>query len=400
MSLPILPEVVTSTYLTSVVSPTLLTIGGSCSMRLFGRDFVTHKYFPSLISGPVTEIGNLVHQAIEIADKRINLIEVFDQLLERRQIVLRTDNRRSHYAELSNSVNKLKWAETQSILREHVGNGPKLELQGDELDSSAHQFDSHLSGRNLVWPSVNYEVPLYSEALGLSGRADQIELKLPDEVVITDLKTGKIFNDEGEVKSEFVLQMAAYEALAKEKWPNSKYRLFLESGSRHELELTDKNRHDLSAKINFLKELIRSTSKSVVEAISAQVIGRHCLTCPFRHICQSYRRILAEDSFAESIDLDFFNEITDGFGVVTSKDFLMGHHVTNLRTSSGRKLQIRSKYDWQVSQAEKDKEIYFFGLTPKSNQNRINGRAGLPSNFSDDFFSGRNWSAEVFVPKT
>lgn len=400
MPLPRLPDLVTSAYLTSVISPTLVSFNGSCALRLFGREHATHRHFPSLITGPATEIGNLTHQAIELADKRINLIEVFNQLLERRQTALRDDNRRSHYADLSSSVDELKWARTQSILREHSGNGPKLLLNGDDADAPAHQIDPNFSERELIWPSVNYEVPLYSESLGLSGRADRIELNLPDEVIIADLKTGKITSDDGKVKQEYILQMAAYEALAKEKWPNKLYRLFLESGSRYELELTDENRRDLSERIQSLKKLVGSRSKSVVSAISAQGTGQHCLRCPIRHTCESYRQILAKDSFSESIESEYFKEISDGFGVVTSKEFIMGYHVTNIETFSKRKLQIRSKYNWQVSQAKVDEEIYFFGFTQKLNNNRLTSHVGLPSNFSDDFFSGRNWSAEVFVSKT
>jgi hypothetical protein len=75
----------------------------------------------------------------------------------------------------------------------------------------------------------------------------------------------------------------------------------------------------------------------------------------------------------------------------------MGDHVVNVRTGSGRLVQIRSKYDWQVGELKLDEKVYFFNFVPIKNGNRMSAAFGMPSNYSDDFFSGRNWSSEVFL---
>ena len=87
-----------------------------------------------------------------------------------------------------------------------------------------------------------------------------------------------------------------------------------------------------------------------------------------------------------------------GFGTVVKKQFVLGHHVVNLVTAADRRIQLRSKYDWQVSEIAVGEDIYFFNFVGKPNSNRTSASVGLPSNFSDDFFSGRNWSAEIFKP--
>lgn len=82
---------------------------------------------------------------------------------------------------------------------------------------------------------------------------------------------------------------------------------------------------------------------------------------------------------------------------MVSKRFAMGQHVVNLKTSSDRTVQLRSKYEWQVSQVEEGSDVFFLNFTGKPNGNQIAIQNALPVNFSDDYLYGRNWSAEIFV---
>jgi len=366
-------------------------------MRGFGRDENRRDFIPSLISGPNTEIGNLIHQSIELADGRSNLLDVFKTLKDHRENQLKTDWRRKHYFNLAEAVGEAKWIERLSILLTHFGDLPNIDIKGIDQSRSKSEYFQEFDPVRLKWPSTNYEVFVRSETLGVSGRVDRIEMRLPNTVVVTDVKTGEVRGSDGAIKPEYVMQMAAYELLVKEMWPNAIIELMLDADNQYEIKLGEDERADCQNRINLLKDSLGERAKKVVEADSVQRSGRHCLNCPIRHVCSTYRAVLETDGFQSIVGTEDFDKITDGFGSVVKKQVIMGDHVVNVRTGSGRLVQIRSKYDWQVGELKLDQKVYFFNFVPKKNGNRMSAAFGMPSNYSDDFLSGRNWSSEVFL---
>ena len=398
MSIPEIPASLERVYLTSATSPSLISNIGQCVMQAFGREEIDHGFISSLIAGPFIEVGNLIHSAIEIADRRVNLVEVFNQLTTAREIDLAKDQRRSHYADLTSAIGESNWAEKLSILKNHIGNLPPLEILSVKNGGFSTRHGQVESAKNLTWPSINYEVSLRSALLGMAGRADRIELQLPNNVLVTDVKTGAITDKEGEAKYEYVLQLAAYEAMIKEIWPDAVIQLFLEAGHVLEVKLNDEIRRDFRERLNTLQSILKSKSETIVSAVSVQTKGPHCLGCSVRHVCATYREVLTNDTFGSSLGTEVIQEVSDGFGTVVKKQFVLGHHVVNLVTATNRRIQLRSKYAWQVSEIAVGEDIYFFNFVGKPNSNRTSASVGLPSNFSDDFFSGRNWAAEIFKP--
>ena len=396
MGITVLQGELENVYLAPFVSPSHLAAVNACVMRTFGRHERGHGFLPMLISGPATEIGNLIHRAIEIADGRTNLIEVFDLLRAGKEFELEQDQRRRHYANLSITVGELSWAEKISILKSHSGDLPELDLANWPVTMSAIKSLNEFNPIKLNWPSVNYEVPFRSDSLAMSGRIDKVELKFPNIAIITDFKTGAIMDCNSEIKFKYKIQLAAYELLVREVWPDVKVSLFLDNGEQFEVELTSEDRQELAKRLKNLKESISDKLKSVVASESVQTVGAGCLQCPMRHVCKTYKKILEKDSFHLNFEESDYQNISDGFGRAVSKKSLMGHHIVNIKTSSDRMVQLRSKHNWQVSEIEVGEYIYFFNFAQKQNRNQMTLSKGLPSNFSDEFFSGRNWSAEVF----
>ena len=111
----------------------------------------------------------------------------------------------------------------------------------------------------------------------MAGRADRIELQLPNNILVTDVKTGAITDKEGEAKYEYVLQLAAYEAMIKEIWPDAAIQLFLEAGHVLEVKLDDEIRRDFRERLNALQSILKSKSETIVSAVSVQTKGPHCL---------------------------------------------------------------------------------------------------------------------------
>jgi len=397
LELSVIPELIENAYLNPWLSPSQLTKTGECLLRGFGRDDKSQEFLPSLISGPNVEIGNLIHRAIELADGRLNIQEVFDALKKARESKLKLDLRRKHYCNLSEAIGETKWAEKRSILLTHRGELQSLNLE-DIFQKGSGSFDyQEIDYSRLVWPSTNYEVFIRSETLGLSGRVDRLELRLPNTVVITDVKTGEVKDSDGKIFNEYVMQMAAYELLVNEVWPNSKIELVLDASNQYQVALSSKERADCKERVAQLRESLGKRAKTVVAANEVQKAGNHCLDCPIRHVCSTYRNVLKADEFNSIISQENNDKITDGYGIVVKSQFLMGNHVVNIKTSSGRLVQIRSRYDWQVKEIQLGQQLFFFNFTPKKNGNRMSVTAGVPSNYSDDFFSGRNWSSEVFL---
>jgi len=366
-------------------------------MQAFGRDAVTKGFIEGLISGPAAEIGTLVHRAIELADGSSNLIEVFNFLKISREIELKNDDRRSHYSDLEVAVGELKWLGKMSMLQSRVGEGARVEVEHLRKSGSFAQTRSAIPAQNLAWPSITREVHLRSATLGLSGTVDRLELIPPNQVIVTDLKTGNITDEHGQPKYEYLLQLAAYEALAKENWPSAEIKLFLEANQLLEVVVTDQIRSDLNERLSSLLNLIEDFTEPDVEAALTQTVGDQCLSCSIRHHCSSYREIMEDDSFGNVFADESLRNVIDGCGVVIKKTFQMGNHVVNLRTKSNRIVQLRSRYEWQVSAVATGDLIYYFGFSGKQNTNKMSNTVGLTANFSDDYLSGRNWSAELFT---
>ena len=395
----VIPSLLSTIFVAPFASPSHLSGDASCIMRIFGRDPNSKKFIASLIGGPFAEIGNLVHRAIEIADQRSNLIEVFDHLVNERHKELSNDKRKSHYSDLRSAVGEPKWLSQLIVLKSHIGPREILEPGSIRQSSNVGGVDNGRGFADLIRPSINYEVPFHSRDLGLSGRIDRIEVDSSGDMSVIDVKTGLLVDSDGEYKFEHLLQLAAYELLVKEKWPASNIKLFLEGSESHAIDLSPVIRAELLRKLDFFREAVREIGGTTVDAYSAQQKGPHCLNCPIRHHCKSYREVLVNDDFGELLAGQELNPVTDGFGRVVSKRFAMGQSVVNLKTSADRTVQLRSKYEWQVSQVEEGSDVFFFNFAGKPNGNRIALQNALPVNFSDDYLSGRNWSAEIFVAK-
>ncbi len=395
--LAVIPSLLSTIFVAPFASPSHLSGDASCIMRIFGRDPDSKKFIPSLLGGPFAEIGNLVHRAIEIADQRSNLLEVFDHLVNEREIELSNDKRKSHYSDLRSAVGESRWLSQLIVLKSHIGPRKKLELGSIRQSSNVGGVNNGREFEDLIRPSINYEVPFHSSNLGLSGRIDRIEVDSSGDMSVIDVKTGLLVGSDGEYKIEYLIQLAAYELLVKEKWPVSNIKLFLEGSESHLIELPPEIRAELLKILNSFREVVGKLGGMTVDAYSAQQKGPHCLNCPIRHRCKSYREVLVNDEFGELLLGQELNPVTDGFGRVVSKRFAMGQHVVNLKTSTDRTVQLRSKYEWQVSQVEEGSDVFFFNFTGKPNGNRIAIQNALPVNFLDDYLYGRNWSAEIFV---
>jgi hypothetical protein len=193
------------------------------------------------------------------------------------------------------------------------------------------------------------------------------------------------------------MQLAAYEAICRGYWPDAQFELVLDNGAEFKVTIDDEIRNELQQKLVLLRLSIGSLAGQQIMAASYESLSEGCLDCPVRHTCNAYRAALRDDSLKEIVAVESLKSMSDGFGVVEKIHKTPIETVVNVRTSSGRKIQIRSSFDWQVSNLVVGNQIAFFGFTAQRNKNKATGAETAPFVYSDSFRNSRNWNAEIFL---
>jgi len=391
--IPQLPTALGDVSFTRHASPSLLSESSSCIVRTFARDSSNHGYLDGLIRGPFVEVGRAVHKSLEIADGAQNIEDVFYELIRARETDLQRDERRSHYSNLREAVGNDKWNDRLDIVKSHIGLNASVDIHWNGRPVAAQK----LNHATFKIPSEWVELYVVSDELSLSGQIDRLEMLSNGVVRIIDYKTGEVLDDDGNAKREYLMQLAAYEAICRGYWPNAHFELVLDNGVEFIVEINDGIRNELRQKLNSLQTSIGHLAGQQVSAASYESLSSGCLDCPIRHTCNSYLAVLKDDSLKETVAEDLLKSISDGFGVVEKIHKTPIETVVNIRTSSGRKVQLRSSFDWQVANLVTGNQIAFFGFTPQRNKNKATGTETAPFGYSDSFRNSRNWNAEIFL---
>ena len=391
--IPQLPTALVAASVTRYASPSLLSESSTCIVRTFARDSDDGGYLDSLIRGPFVEVGRAVHKSLEIADGALNIEDIFHDIIRARETELQVDERRKHYSNLRESVGQDRWNERLEIVMSHRGLGTPIELHETGRASGMQR----LNPATFKAPSEWVELYVFSEMLSLSGQIDRLEMLTDSVVRIIDYKTGEVLDDNGNAKRDYVMQLAAYEAICRGYWPNAQFELVLDNGAEFRVTIDDAIRNELQQKLNSLRSSIGSLAGQHIMAANYETLSGGCLDCPIRHTCNAYRGALRDDSLREIVAEESLRSISDGFGVVEKIHRTPIETVANVRTSSGRKVQIRSSFDWQVSNLVVGNQIAFFGYTPQRNKNKATGTETAPFGYSDSFRNSRNWNSEIFL---
>ena len=123
----------------------------------------------------------------------------------------------------------------------------------------------------------HFNVPLLSEALGLSGRVDLV-IEREDEVIPVDYK-----GSTRRPGAHFRLQLAAYGVLCEEKWDKPARRGFfylMPLRRAEEVRLTEGLRRRMVRAVRAIRRMIET------EVMPEPTKGRgKCVTCEFRRFC-------------------------------------------------------------------------------------------------------------------
>src|SRR6202043_405956 len=122
----------------------------------------------------------------------------------------------------------------------------------------------------------------------LRGRADVIQ-RTAREVVIRDLKTGRVLTNEGEVLPQIERQMRLYGAMAHTVWPSTRVSLVVDHGVEREVGFSPDQEVDVLAWLRGILDHLPPNRD--VEAEPLATPGEACEGCMHRHICPAYRRV-------------------------------------------------------------------------------------------------------------
>jgi hypothetical protein len=142
------------------------------------------------------------------------------------------------------------------------------------------------------------ERPLKSDRLGISGKADLVEELAQNIIRITDFKTGRVFDEDGKVNNDYVVQLGAYGLLVKERHPESDVRLRLigRRGEQWERPLSE-----IETVADQAVDFLVKSAPFGVPLVASEIAtpGSACHYCSYRISCSSYR-IWAPEQWASS----------------------------------------------------------------------------------------------------
>lgn len=378
---PKLPEPLQRVGVQQFVAPSALAVGSVCVLRRQGREEDGSR-IAGLIESPWAVVGTLVHRAIQIADGRSNIIEVFEELVRRREIELLEDAKRRHFVPLRAVIGEGGWSSRLGILQGRSGNREPLQLGRPDFKQSLAPSIAH----------SDHEVWLESELLGFRGSADLLEFIGDHSIRITDWKTGPVLDSNGEVKANYRLQLAAYQMLVRERWPDRKVETQLYNGEVMIVQVTSDDEETVRQSVSKIKRTINGRSKARAEDLALK--GAECADCAIRHRCPTYMEELRRTGRGLSaIEGQWSGDI---LGCVSSSQTQGDTTVVNLTLPSGATAQMR----WFSSRMEvselKGQTVVGFGLIPLTRRSRVDGKILEPLIYEESNHSRRAWQAEIF----
>lgn len=130
----------------------------------------------------------------------------------------------------------------------------------------------------------------------IAGRIDLVD-KTIEGIEITDYKTGKIFEDSGQVKEEYLIQIKIYAALYNEThgvWPDKLNLIGLDM----EKVSIDVDKKECSILIEDAKEMLSETNEFIETGLRAEDFAEpspaNCRFCLFRPACNKYWEVSKE----------------------------------------------------------------------------------------------------------
>lgn len=389
-----LPPPVPQCKVPATFSPSQLAFGEGCLLRVVLGSI---RDLPPLTAHPAAAIGRVFHKLLEMAVRGeivregspgIDAERALEELLDREDERIAA-SWPAPAPKLRSIYSPLAWRRKRRVvldLAERYLSGvvPRAATGGGGAGRNAKDL-----APNGSWSEVRIEAP----ELRLVGRVDLVQRRHGD-VIIRDLKTGRVVTDDGEVLPHIERQMRLYGAMAHHVWPEADVTLFVDHGNEREVTF---GRAEEEEVVSWLESLLsRLPADTEIPAEPLATPGEACEGCEYRHLCPAYRVAAPEFWRAEAparMPLDTCGEISR----ITAR--ANGQSEVTLTDAAGRVVKIFGLAHERTAILAPGMRVWMFGL-------RTRDRRGGPEiwrhphNFfeigEDDPFA-RAWTVQVFL---
>lgn len=200
-------------------SPSSLGSTDPCGLKVLASAQENRDSFEQLPLNPNAVIGTLVHRGLELFSSG----ELADPLRWLDDKLDEPTNLAAPYRCLRDAVPERRIQSAREMFHRRVVSPSRV-----RLPEVAEGIATHRPGSRLFGP----EVWLSSPTLRLKGKADFIGRTSDGTIEIVDFKTGGVSGPDGEIKSEYVLQLQAYALMLRERIGTTPLRLVLDNGER------------------------------------------------------------------------------------------------------------------------------------------------------------------------
>jgi len=390
----------------SLLSVTRLATSGSCNLKAIVPTALCPIWPPS----PEVEFGRLSHSLMDLAAKgQIQstalgdarpVEEALDRLLQNEKITLARSPSTRDYADLRVAFSQREWRRRTSLAVDRT-----LELLRSPLTTADNRQPTRQSKSTPLERALRIEgfaaseVTVESKNLRLQGRVDFLRVSEDSVVEISDFKSGKVLNDEGEVDEVTSLQLRLYGLGILDLVPGA--RLQLKVVSRGGISNVNFSPEEIERTKEWLAQrLLPLRENQLIEANEIAVVGPQCRGCRARAVCPKYRTSVGElwkrQDVTMRLPLDIAGQILEvepsGGAATTIK-------LTDL---AGRVVKIH-RLRPIVLPTSFDKSVFWFFNLATSEVPLQNGKWRHPRNFHElpaSALERRAWTIKAYRDPT
>ena len=173
------------------------------------------------------------------------------------------------------------------------------------------------------------ERKVLSEKLDVEGRADLIYKDSSSAIHVVDYKSGKVTDENGLPKRDFLLQVATYGLAVSERFPPPQKIILelLSPDSEWAGQLDEGVALEVKTLLLQVSALLPKNTR--IDANRLATIGQHCQSCSYRPACPAYTAALESEQIGQTCQCDLSGTI---FEVIQKADMA----IIRLRTKGGR----------------------------------------------------------------
>jgi RecB family exonuclease len=391
----ILPQAIDVVAMPEYFSPS--QIGGMdfCLLRAILAS--TEVKVPHLLLHPAAELGTVFHRLLEMSIRgQLPVSEgvaeqvvrgALESLLTEATDRLREDVAKCHYADLAGTVTPLEWRRrVRTVVDTAIRMARFQALPAPAPRGSLHYPDLPGTG---PWTEVGIQVP----KLRLKGRMDVVE-RSGKKVVVRDLKTGRVTDDEGEILPLIISQMTLY-GIMLASFDHGGISLVVDSAEEIHIPFGPAKIRKAEAEWDeFLGKIPLKGAECRAEKIAK--VAEDCPKCSNRHVCRAYLAA-APKKWAETPE---YRIPYDTWGTVL-KVLRNGpdNSAVILEDAAGRLVKVTGLRDSNVAGVEAGQMIWLFNLNTSDRSAFRNGKWHHPVNFHEipeGLVDRRAWNLDVY----